>query len=303
MTKTAGIADNGRFMTDDRQPGRLEIRDVRRRFDRAAGNFSRADFVHRHAADGLFERMSPMLVDVRHILDAGAANGLASRALAGRFRGSRVLSLDASLPMLRQARRARSRFSAIREVHADATRLPLRDGSVDLVFANMLLPWIDDIPAFFTNVARVLRKDGLFVFSSLGPDSLEELRAAWQSVDDDEHVMTFSDMHLIGDALVKHGLREPVLDVDWLTIAYDDPPSLFSDLTAMGGRNVLRRRRRTLTGRHTFDRFVRRLVQRPGGGRLELRLELVFGHAWGGGPAMPPGEYALDVAGIGRRRR
>lgn len=289
-------------MTDDRQPGRLEIRDVRRRFDRAAGNFSRADFVHRHAADGLFERMSPMLVDVRHILDAGAANGLASRALAGRFRGSRVLSLDASLPMLRQARRARSRFSAIREVHADATRLPLRDGSVDLVFANMLLPWIDDIPAFFTNVARVLRKGGLFVFSSLGPDSLEELRAAWQSVDDDEHVMTFSDMHLIGDALVKHGLREPVLDVDWLTIAYDDPPSLFSDLTAMGGRNVLRRRRRTLTGRHTFDRFVRRLVQRPGG-RLELRLELVFGHAWGGGPAMPPGEYALDVAGIGRRRR
>jgi malonyl-CoA O-methyltransferase len=276
---------------------------VQRRFDVAAGGFSRADFVHRHAADGLFERMSPMLVDVRLILDAGAANGLASRALARRFRGSRVLSLDASLPMLGQARRARSRFSPVREIQADATQLPLKDGSVDLVFANMLLPWIDDTPAFFTSVARVLRKDGLFVFSSLGPDSLGELRAAWKSIDDGEHVMTFSDMHEIGDALVKHGLREPVLDVDWLTIAYDDPPSLFSDLTAMGGRNALRGRRRTLTGRQTFDRFLRRLVERPGGGGLEFRLELVFGHAWGGGPPMPPGEYALDVAGIGRRRR
>ena len=303
MTKISGIADNAGIMTNDNQPGRLRIRDVRRRFDRAAGDFSRADFVHRHAADGLFERMSPMLVDVRHVLDAGAANGLASRALARRFRGSRVLSLDASLPMLRQARRGRSRFSPIREIQADAMRLPLGDGSVDLVFANMLLPWIDDTPAFFTNVARVLRKDGLFVFSSLGPDSLVELRAAWQSIDDGEHVMRFSDMHEIGDALVRHGLREPVLDVDWLTITYDDPPALFSDLTAAGGRNALRGRRRALTGRHTFERFLTGLARRPGDGALELRLELVFGHAWGGGPPMPPGEYTLDVAGIGRRRR
>lgn len=276
---------------------------MQRRFDRAAADFPRADFVHRHAADGMLERMSPMLVDVGHILDAGAANGAASRALAKRFRGSRVISLDASLPMLRQARQSRSRFSRIREVQADAMLPPLKTGSVDLVFANMLLPWIDDIPALFGSVARVLRKGGLFVFSSLGPDSLAELREAWQSVDDDEHVITFSDMHEIGDALVKYGLREPVLDVDWLTVTYDDLPSLFADLTATGSRNTLRGRRRTLAGRRTFERLRDKLSHRFGGGPLELPLELVFGHAWGGGPPMAPGEYALDVARIGRRRR
>jgi malonyl-CoA O-methyltransferase len=288
---------------NDGQPGRLRVRDVRRRFDRAADAFPRADFVHRQAATGLLERMSPMLLDPRHILDAGAATGAASRVLAKRFRGARVISLDASFPMLRQARRSRSRFSSIREVQADAVLPPLRSGSMDLVFANMLLPWVDDAPALFTSVARILRKGGLFAFSSLGPDSLAALREAWQSVDDGQHVITFSDMHEIGDALVKCGLREPVLDVDWLTVTYDDLPSLFADLTATGSRNTLRGRRGTLTGRRPFERLRQSLAARFGDGPLEFPLEMVFGHAWGGGPLMPPGEYVLDAATIGRRRR
>jgi len=304
MTETALIADNGRIMiANDGKPGRLKARDVRRRFDRAAADFRRADFVHRYAADGILERMSPMLVDVGYVLDAGAANGAASRALARRFRGSRVISLDTSYPMLRQARQSRSRFSRIREVQGDAMLPPLRAGSIDLVFANMLLPWIDDPSTFFGSVARVLRNGGLFVFSSLGPDSLAELREAWQSIDDDKHVTTFSDMHEIGDALVKYGLREPVLDVDWLTVTYDDLSSLFADLTATGSRNTLRGRRRSLTGRRTFEQLRENLSHRFGGGALEFPLEMVFGHAWGGGPPMPAGEYALDVASIGRRRR
>lgn len=304
MTKTSRIADNAVTMNaDDRQTGRLELRDVRRRFDHAARGFARADFVHRHAADGMLERMSPILVDPAHVLDAGAAHGAAGRALAARFRRSRVISLDRSRPMLAQAKRSRSRFSRLREVQADASQLPFRTGSIDLVFANMLLPWLTDAPAFFAGVARVLRDGGLFVFSSLGPDSLAELREVWQAVDDSEHVMTFADMHDVGDALVRAGLRDPVLDVDYLTVTYDDPPALFRDLTSAGGRNALAGRRRSLTGRGTFDRFRRALEQRFGDGPLELSLELVFGHAWGSGPPTSPGEYSLDISRIGRRRR
>lgn len=288
---------------DQRQPGTLELRDVRRRFDRAARRFAGADFVHRRAADGMFERLSPIRLDVARILDAGAATGAASRALAKRFRRSRVISLDLSRPMLVEARKSRSRFSRIREVQADAAQLPLKSGSIDLAFANLLLPWIDDAPAFFTSIARVLREGGLFVFSSLGPDSLAGLRDAWQEIDDDEHVMRFSDMHDVGDALVRAGLRDPVLDVDYLTVTYDDPLSLFADLTATGGRNALRGRRRSLTGRRTFERLSDNLQRHCGDGPLEFPLEMVFGHAWGAGPPAPPGEYVLDVSAIGRRRR
>jgi malonyl-CoA O-methyltransferase len=231
------------------KPGQLSRSAVRRRFDRAALKFDDADFVHRQAADGLLERMLPMRLEVKRVLDAGAACGDASRVLRRRFRGSHIISLDLSLAMLQAARRARSRFSRISELQADAMALPIRSDSIDLVFANLLLPWIDDLGSFLAGVARVLRKDGLFVFSTLGPDSLAELRDAWRAIDDAEHVNPFMDMHNVGDALVQAGLREPVVDVEHLTVTYGSVQSLFSDLTDAGARNCLQGRARGLTGR------------------------------------------------------
>lgn len=281
--------------------GALNASSVRRRFDRAAATFDQADFVHRHTADGLFERMAPTLVDVRHVLDAGSATGSASRALARHFRRSRVVSLDASMNMLRTARRRRSRFAKIAEIRADALQLPFRTGSMDLVFSNLLLPWLDDLPAFLTEVARVLRKEGLFVFSSLGPDSFRELRNAWRAVDAHEHVNLLPDMHEVGDAMTQAGLRDPVLDVDYLTLSYRSADTLLSDLSLAGARNSLRGRAPTLTGKGRFD-TVRRALAGDDAVPFSLQLELVFGHAWGGGPVSPPGEFRLDVGDIGRRR-
>ena len=276
---------------------------MRRRFDRAAATFDGADFVHRHAAAGLYERMSPMLVKVARILDAGAAKGSASRELARRYRGSHVISLDHSPAMLKAAKTGRSRFARVSELQADATALPLQPGSIDLAFANMLLPWIDDFGRLFAEINRVLRKDGLFVFSTLGPDALRELRQAWAEVDSGEHVNAFMDMHDVGDALIKEGMRDPVLDVDYLTVTYRDADALIGDLTLVGGRNSLTERRRTLTGKRRFEDMKRSLNAFRGDGLLACRLELVFGHAWGGGPGRQPGEFRVDANRIGRRSR
>lgn len=289
-------------MAADSETLELNRDNVRRRFDFAATRFDEADFVHRHTADGLFERLAPMVLDVRRVLDAGSATGAASRALARMYKKSHVVSLDASLDMLRQARSRRSRFSRVSELQADALRLPLATGCIDLVFANMLLPWSDDPGPFFREVRRVLRKEGLFAFATLGPDSLRELREAWRAVDDDAHVNMFPDMHDIGDLIVQAGLNDPVLDVDYLTVAYRSSDALFRELTAAGARNSLKDRRHTLTGKRRFARMRERLEASFRGGSLWLQLELVFGHAWGSGPPLPAGEYRLDVADIGRRR-
>jgi malonyl-CoA O-methyltransferase len=247
--------------------------------------------------------MSPMLVDVTRILDAGAATGAASRELARRYRGSHVISLDHSLEMLKKAKKGRSRFARVSELQANALALPLPPGSIDLVFANMLLPWIDDFGRLFAEINRALRKDGLFVFSALGPDSLRELRQAWAEVDSDEHVNAFMDMHDVGDALIKGGMREPVLDVDYLTVTYRDADALFGDLTLAGARNSLAERRRTLTGKQRFEDMKRALNSFCSNGALACRLELVFGHAWGGGPGQQAGEFRIDANRIGRRSR
>lgn len=284
------------------RPGKLKFRDVRRRFDRAAPRFDEVDFVHRRTADGLMDRLEPMVVDPTDILDLGGGTGSAARRLRKRFKRSRVVVLDASIEMLRRAVMKRGWFSPMSVLQGNALALPLRTATFDLAYSNLLIPWIDDLPAMFAEVARVLRKGGLFVFSALGPDSLSVLRDAWAVVDGGGHVNLFTDMHDVGDALVHAGLHDPVLDTDYLNVSYRDTASLFRDLTSLGARNCLSDRTRTLTGKRRFQNMKCSLRERFRNGLLEFRLELVYGHAWGGGPPQKPGEYRIGAAEIGRRR-
>jgi malonyl-CoA O-methyltransferase len=283
-------------------PGTLNFRHVQRRFDRAARSFDGVDFVHRTTSDGLIDRLEPMTIDAKKILDLGAATGATIRELRKRFKRSHVIVLDASREMLRTAARKQPWFSRVSILQGNATALPLRTGSVDLVFSNLLLPWIDERRGMFTEVGRVMKKGGLFAFSALGPDSLSALREAWSSVDDGPHVNLFADMHDVGDELVRAGLRDPVLDTDFLNVSYRDTKSLFRDLTLLGARNSLAGRARGLTGKQRFRAMEGGLRERFNGGLLELRLELVYGHAWGGGPSQPGGEYRFEAAEIGRRQ-
>ena len=225
-------------------PFLLNSRDVRRRFDRAAETFGAADFVHGVTREGLLTRLQPLRIDARAVLDLGAATGNATAALRKRFRGAHIVSLDLSRNMLRHRKRRRLWFSRTSSVQADAARLPFADQSFDVVFANLLLPWANDPAAVLAEVSRVLRKGGVLAFATLGPDSLRQLSHAWSQVDDHAHVVhahvhRFLDMHDIGDALVRAGLADPVLDVDRLTVKYPDARKLFRDLTLSGSRNSL----------------------------------------------------------------
>ncbi len=281
----------------------LRIADVRRRFDQAASGFDQADFVHSVTRDGLFERMAPAVIDARVVLDLGCATGSATHPLARRFRGATIMAVDLSLPMLQRCRAKRGWFSKSSAVQADASALPFTDQSVDVVFANLLLPWVNDPAEVALEVSRVLRKDGLFFFASLGPDSLLEIRDAWAGVDDRSHVNRFLDMHDIGDLMVRAGLRDPVLDVDRLTVSYNDADDLFRDLTAAGARNSLQDRNRSLVGRKHFGAMRQRLENAGPDGRIELDLELVYGHCWGGRPPLPEGDVRIDASAIAVRKR
>ncbi len=280
----------------------LRAPDVIRRFDRAAATFDEFDFVHSATRDGLFERLQPMLVDAKTVVDLGCATGTASQALAKRFRKAEIVGIDHSSEMLRIANSKKSWRSRCKFINADAAALPLPDHSVDIVFSNQLLPWITDVPAVFDEVNRILRENGLFLFASLGPDSFAELRRAWAAVDESEHVLHFADMHNIGDAAVRAGLSDPVLDVDRLKVTYADANALFRDLTASGARNSLAERRRSLTGKTRFAGMAKALQDDAGRDRIELDLELVYGHCWGSGPRMSAGEFRIDPRRISRRR-
>ncbi len=281
----------------------LRIADVRRRFDRAAQGFDDADFVHTVTRDGLFSRLEPVVIDAGVVVDLGCATGSATRTLARRFRGARILAVDLSMPMLERCRAKRGWFSKISVLQADASALPFADQSVDVVFANLLLPWVNEPGHLAGEVSRVLRKDGLFVFASLGPDSLLEIRNAWSGVDDRSHVNCFLDMHDVGDLMLRAGLRDPVLDVDRLTVCYDNADALFRDLTAAGARNSLQNRNSSLVGKQRFAAMRDRLESTATGGSIRLDLELVYGHCWGGAPPPSEGDVRIDADAIPVRRR
>ena len=282
-------------------PQRLDQKALLRRLDAAAASFDDADFVHEAAREGLFARLSPMLLDAKVVLDLGAATGAAFRPLSKRFPKSQVIAVDFSGQMARKCR-ARRRFPrAAPAVQADARALPFPDASVDVVFSNLMLPWIDDPSAVAAEVGRVLRKDGLFAFSTLGPDSFAVLREAFAEVSGDasSHVREFADMHDIGDALVRAGLRDPVLDVDRLDVSYQEPKRLFADLTAVGARNVFKTRPAGLSGRGRYEGLLASLSRVS---PISVDFELVFGHAWGSGQGGDRGAVRIDPANISVRR-
>lgn len=289
-------------------------RDIRRRFDRAAPGFEEAAFVHAVTRDGLLARLEPLVIEARTILDLGAATGATGRQLRRRFRRAHVVSMDLSDAMLSTARRNKPWLMHGSFVQADAACLPFATGSIDLVIANQLLPWIAEPDAVFAEVARVLTKGGVFAFATLGPDSFRELRDAWAATEvastprarsklaPTAHVNTFPDMHDVGDGLVRAGLRDPVLDVDRLEIRYEHTGKLFDDLTRVGGRNALAARSAGLTGKLRFRRMLAALENATPGPGLSLDLELVYGHCWGGGPRKDPGRYSVPANSIPMRR-
>jgi malonyl-CoA O-methyltransferase len=282
---------------DDALP---ETHAARRAFDRAR-EFESACFIHDEARARLLDRLELVRCAPKVAVDLGCATGRGAAGLAARYPETRVLAVDSSLRMLRAA--AAGAPQAVRVLGGDAAALPLRAGSVDLVLANLVLPWCRP-DRLFAEVARVLIDGGPFLFATLGPDSLQEIRAAFAAVDDCIHVHAAFDMHDLGDLALAAGLAEPVLDVDRIEVTYADVARLVRDLRAVGAVNVAGARRRSLTGPRRWGRFVERLPYRADG-RLAITVELILGQAFGRGTLATrdssAGEIRVPISRLKRR--
>jgi malonyl-CoA O-methyltransferase len=283
----------------DPDPYRLDARAVRRSFDRASAGYDAAAVLQAQVRSTLLERLDWVTIEPRVILDAGAGTGAASQALKRRYRKALVVALDASAGMLRIAARRSSFWRPFTRVCADAAALPLASGSVDLIVSNFMLPW-SDAEATFAEFRRVLAPRGLLSFTTLGPDTLHELRAAFASVDAHSHVNRFLDMHEVGDALVRAGFADPVLDVERYTLWYSDLRALALDLKACGVRNATAGRSRGLTSPRAFAAAAADYETERRDGRLPATYEVVFAQAWTPLEAAPraPGERSVSLQNL-----
>ncbi len=284
----------------------LDKTGVRAAFDRASAGYEAAAVLQSRVGDELLGRLEPFDFQPEVVLDLGAGTGRASAQLKRRYRRSLVVAMDLAPGMLRQAARHQRLLRRFERVCADAARLPLRSASVDIVFSNLMLQWCEPLDEVFAEVRRVLKPRGFLAFSTFGPDTLMELRSAWAEADTHNHVNRFLDMHDVGDALVRAGLQEPVLDVDRTQLTYSDAIAVMRDLKSIGARNATAGRPRSLLGRGRLQQVITAYESFRRNGRLPATYEVVYGAAWGsaGRPATPPhdGEVRIPLSNIRRRK-
>jgi malonyl-CoA O-methyltransferase len=271
---------------DDSMPdaARPEKRLVRRSFERAAHGYDRAAVLQREVGERLLAHLDPITIDPARMIDLGSGTGHFFEALRKRYPRAELVGVDFALGMLEIARARGSWWrrafgSPVRLVCADAERLPLAGTSSQLVFSNLALQWCR-YEAVFAEASRVLAPGGLLLFSTFGPDTLKELRAAFRAVDAHQHVNHFVDMHDLGDALVGAGFADPVMEMETLTLEYASVEAIARDLKAIGAHNVLPGRPRGLSGRGRWKKMAERYESLRRGGALPATFEVVYGHAW-----------------------
>ena len=162
----------------------------------------------------------------------------------------------------------------------DIEALPLAANSVEMVWSNLAVQWCNDLPATFVELHRVLKVDGLLMFSTFGPDTLKELRQAFNGVDQHNHLNRFADMHDIGDMLVHSGFAEPVMDMEYITLTYADVRSVLQDLKTIGAHNATAGRGQGLMGKNAWARLIENYERLRSNGKLPATFEVVYGHAW-----------------------
>lgn len=278
---------------------------ARAAFERAARTYDQCAVLQREIANRMLERLEVIKCEPRQIVDVGCGTGYCTRALQRRYKGARILGVDIAQRMLYAARSKTRWFSRLRFVCADTEQLPLADSTADMIVSNLTLEWCDP-DAALAEFVRVLRPGGVLMFSSLGPDTLRELRAAWQAVDQHPHVHTFVDLHELGDALVRAGFVEPVMDAEFFKLTYPDVMAVLRELKALGAHNVMRHRQRGLTGKTLFARFKSAYESKAEGNLIPASYEAIYGHAWA--PAYPArsqgdGTVVVPLTRIERRRR
>jgi malonyl-CoA O-methyltransferase len=262
----------------------FEATQVRESFNAAVASYDEHAVLQREIGDRLIDKLDFIKLDPKIILEIGSGTGYCTKLLKKLYPSSHIIALDIADLML-QATKSKMSFlqkfkKQISFTCADAAFLPFQENSIDFIFSNLTLQWCSDLGQVFKEFYRVLKPNGLLMYSSFGPDSLSELRTAWSEVDNFSHVNQFVDMHDMGDEMLAAKLADPVLDMEMLTLTYKNIFDLMRDLKSVGAHNINNTRNHGLTGKGQFDKLKQAYEQFRSDGVLPLSYEVVYGHAW-----------------------
>ena len=256
---------------------------MRQDFALAAASYDSAAVLAQETGLRMAQRLDYVRIAPAVVADIGCATGDGVRELALRYPAALPLAIDFARPML-EVVRARTRTPlmqrlfgrAPRLINADVRALPLASASLGLAWSNLMLHWLDDPLPAFRELHRVLEVGGLLMFSVLGPDTLQELRAAGDKAGVNPPLRRFLDMHDVGDMLLAAGFSDPVMDMEMITLTYQSPRGLLADQRRLGVRAGMFGTMGWRDWRRVFAAYGLDRVA----GRLPASFEIIYGHAW-----------------------
>lgn len=263
---------------------------IARNFSKAASTYDQAAIIQQEVGQRLLERLELIKLSPTTILDLGSGTGFFSQALSKKYPDAIVLNTDISEGMINFAKQVRH---SPKQFHlcADGDYLPIKSHSIDFFFSNCALSWFFLPRTVFKEIRRLLKPEGLLLFSTFGPDTLQELKACFNMLDDKEHINPFIDMHDIGDMLLQEGLLGPVMDMEHITLAYKDIQTLINDLKLTGARfvNNLPSNSRGLFTPRYFQKLLSLYARhfQDADQKFSATFEVIYGHAWAGQSPIP----------------
>ncbi|GAB2182608.1 methyltransferase domain-containing protein [Denitratisoma sp. agr-D3] len=248
-------------------------------FAGAAETYDAAAVLAQEVGRRMAERLAYVRLEPQRLMDVGCATGDGIRDLMVRYPKALPIAADYAKPMLdavasRHGWLDRLRGKTPRLLGADVRQLPLAANSLDLIWSNLMLHWLEDPLPAFKELHRVMTVGGLLTFSMLGPDTLKEIRRAFAACGVTPSLRPFLDMHDVGDMLVAAGFADPVMDMEHVVLTYRSPRGLLRDQRHLGVRDALLGHLPWRQWRQVLAAWTR--VE----GLLPASFEIVYGHAW-----------------------
>lgn len=249
---------------------------IRNKFNHNALKISSLSFIYEEIATRMINRLTYIKKQPLNILDLGSGMNFDANLLAQNYPQAQLYKLDLSLQMLKTYQAKKTFIDKIwyknkNMLCADALNLPIATQSIDLIWSNLILPYIYDYEMYFKEIRRVLSLGGFFLLSGLGVDSLKQLRELGLST------YSFPDMHIIGDILVKLGFTNPVTDIEYITLEYANINDLLADIRLVGCGAVLQT---NYLSKKTYLELKSKFSDLTNNSKIPLTLEIFYAHAW-----------------------
>jgi malonyl-CoA O-methyltransferase len=252
-------------------------------FNKASKAYDEVAVLQQRVGESLLNRLEGIRCKPQTILDLGCGTGYFAAFFKKIYPAAKIIGLDKSNGMLAQAqvKEKKYRLTNTHWACGCAENLPFSDHSFELVYSNLMLHWSNNFSQSLNEISRILKPGGLLLFSMVGPDTLQELRHCWRTIDNRPHVHLFVDMHDLGDNLLQTPFIDPVMDVEYFTLLYSEALDLMKELKKLGVQNLARDRQRGLTSKGALKKLLQAYeCFRSQAGKLPATWEIIYGHAW-----------------------